>query len=54
MNEGEYIPNRHAKIALFTQYHMDQLDLEQSAIEFIIEKFDINSDNKLYSSDITL
>ncbi|ETO20236.1 hypothetical protein RFI_16981, partial [Reticulomyxa filosa] len=37
--EGECLRNRQARIALFTQYHMDQLNLEQSAIEFICERF---------------
>lgn len=36
---GECSLNRHARIALFTQYHMDQLNLEQNAIQFLIERF---------------
>merc|ERR1712129_74868 len=36
---GECRCNRQARIALFTQYHMDQLNLEQSAIEFLCERF---------------
>ena len=38
-NTGDCIRNRQAKISLFTQYHMDQLNLEQSAVEFICSKF---------------
>jgi len=37
--EGECLRNRQARIALFTQYHMDQLNLEQSAVQFICERF---------------
>jgi len=37
--QGECLRNRHARIALFTQYHMDQLNLEQSAVQFICERF---------------
>merc|ERR1712228_253336 len=36
---GECRCNRQARIALFTQYHMDQLNLEQSAVEFLCERF---------------
>ena len=36
---GECKCNRQARIALFTQYHMDQLNLEQSAVEFLCERF---------------
>ena len=36
---GECIVNRQCRIALFTQYHMDQLNLEQNAIQFLIDKF---------------
>jgi len=36
---GECIRNRQARIALFTQYHIDQLNLEQSAIEFLQQRF---------------
>jgi len=36
---GECKNNRQARIALFTQYHMDQLNLEQSAVEFLCERF---------------
>jgi len=38
-NEGSAEINRQARIALFTQYHMDQLNLEQNAIEFICQRF---------------
>ena len=38
-SKGDCLRNRQAKIALFTQYHMDQLNLEQSAVEFICERF---------------
>ena len=38
-NNGECRNNRQARIALFTQYHMDQLNLEQSAVEFLCERF---------------
>jgi len=31
--------NRNMRIALFTQHHMDQLNLEQNPIEFILERF---------------
>ena len=31
--------NRQSRISLFTQYHMDQLNLEQSAVEFLCDKF---------------
>merc|ERR1719499_1437583 len=31
--------NRHCRIALFTQHHMDQLNLDQNPIEFILERF---------------
>merc|ERR1712083_1106490 len=36
---GECRCNRQARIALFTQYHMDQLNLEQSAVEFLCDRF---------------
>merc|ERR1712129_78143 len=36
---GECNCNRQARIALFTQYHMDQLNLEQSAVEFLCDRF---------------
>ena len=36
---GDCRNNRQARIALFTQYHMDQLNLEQSAVEFLCERF---------------
>jgi len=31
--------NRNTRIALFTQHHMDQLNLDQNPIEFILERF---------------
>jgi len=31
--------NRNLRIALFTQHHMDQLNLDQNPIEFILERF---------------
>lgn len=31
--------NRHARIALFTQHHMDQLDLNMSAVEYLLHRF---------------
>eukprot|EP00484_Ammonia_sp_Unknown_P001495 CAMPEP_0197020460 /NCGR_PEP_ID=MMETSP1384-20130603/1238_1 /TAXON_ID=29189 /ORGANISM="Ammonia sp." /LENGTH=672 /DNA_ID=CAMNT_0042448087 /DNA_START=116 /DNA_END=2134 /DNA_ORIENTATION=+ len=37
--KGECKRNRSARIALFTQYHIDQLNLEQSAVEFLCERF---------------
>merc|ERR1719464_1905540 len=43
---GECRCNRQARIALFTQYHMDQLNLEQSAVEFLCERFANDSDMK--------
>merc|ERR1719334_251360 len=42
--EGECKCNRQARIALFTQYHMDQLNLEQSAVEFLCERFAEDAD----------
>merc|ERR1712129_619055 len=36
---GECKRNQQTRIALFTQYHMDQLNLEQSAVEFLCERF---------------
>merc|ERR1719242_1674477 len=37
--EGEVKRNRQARIALFTQHHVDQLDTEVSAVEFILREF---------------
>eukprot|EP00485_Elphidium_margaritaceum_P008134 CAMPEP_0202693648 /NCGR_PEP_ID=MMETSP1385-20130828/7689_1 /ASSEMBLY_ACC=CAM_ASM_000861 /TAXON_ID=933848 /ORGANISM="Elphidium margaritaceum" /LENGTH=669 /DNA_ID=CAMNT_0049349351 /DNA_START=62 /DNA_END=2071 /DNA_ORIENTATION=+ len=37
--KGECKINRQARVALFTQYHMDQLNLEQSAVEFLMARF---------------
>jgi len=44
--EGECKCNRQARIALFTQYHMDQLNLEQSAVEFLCERFKDDAEMK--------
>jgi len=44
--EGECRCNRQARIALFTQYHMDQLNLEQSAVEFLCERFKDDAEMK--------
>ena len=41
---GECKNNRGARIALFTQYHMDQLDLELSAVEFLMNRFKDDAD----------
>lgn len=38
-NSGDCQVNRQARIALFTQYHMDQLNLELSAVDFICQRF---------------
>lgn len=37
--DGEVTRNRSARIALFTQHHIDQLDLNLSAVEFILKTF---------------
>jgi len=49
---GELVRNRNARIALFTQHHIDQLNLELSAIEFISKLFGrsehlLNEKNKI-------
>ena len=44
--KGECKRNRQARIALFTQYHIDQLNLEQSAVEFLCERFAEDDDMK--------
>merc|ERR1712157_468376 len=36
---GEVVRNRQARIALFTQHHVDQLDTELSAVDFILREF---------------
>jgi len=36
---GDCIRNRQSRIALFTQYHIDQLNLEQSAVDFLLQRF---------------
>jgi len=38
-SDAEITVNRQARIAVFTQHHLDQLDLELSAVEFIVQKF---------------
>ena len=37
--KGEILRNRHARISIFTQYHIDQLNMEQSATEYVLNKF---------------
>eukprot|EP01083_Nonionella_stella_P009444 27209_1 len=46
--EGECRCNRQARIALFTQYHIDQLNLEQSAVEFLCDRFKDDTDMKAH------
>lgn len=36
---GEVLRNRKARIAVFTQHHIDQLDLSMSALDFLLNKF---------------
>jgi len=43
---GEVQRNRQARIALFTQHHVDQLDTELSAVEFILKEFADDPDLK--------
>merc|ERR1719373_1537946 len=38
-DEIEIFRNQQTRIALFTQHHMDQLNLEQSPVEFLLERF---------------
>jgi len=43
---GEVKRNRQARIALFTQHHVDQLDTELSAVDFILKEFADDPDLK--------
>lgn len=43
---GDVHRNRQARIAIFTQHHVDQLDTELSAVEFIIKEFADDPDLK--------
>lgn len=36
---GEVDRNRGCRVAVFTQHHIDQLDLHQTAVEFMMEKY---------------
>jgi len=36
---GEVTRNKGCRLAVFTQHHIDQLDLHQTAVEFMMEKF---------------
>jgi len=38
-DEAEISINRQARIAVFTQHHLDQLDLDLSAVDFILKRF---------------
>eukprot|EP01084_Bolivina_argentea_P059849 109331_1 len=51
-NQGECKCNRQARIALFTQYHIDQLNLEQSAVEFLCQRFANDSDMKQHKDKV--
>eukprot|EP01084_Bolivina_argentea_P059835 109307_1 len=48
---GDIIRNRKCNIALFTQHHIDQLDLSKSALDYLLDKFPTDCNKQSYPAE---